>query len=98
MVQTYPGGRYARPAKALLLEGFRIEADTAAIPPDDANTVRPFRPEHIKRSVERVETAISDQSHQGCRTFSEVDRLARHVNDNAGRDHALRTARSIFTR
>ncbi len=32
------------------------------------------------------------------RIVAEVDRLARHVNDDAGRDHALRTARSIFAR
>lgn len=34
--------RRCRPAKALLLENFRIKADPAAIPPNDPNTVRSF--------------------------------------------------------
>ena len=39
-----------------------------------------------------IEAAFPHQRHQGCGSLAEVDRLARHVNHNAGSDHALRTA------
>src|SRR5690606_10348808 len=92
MVETHPRRRYARPAEAALFQGFRIEANPAAVPPDNADTVRPFRPEDVKRAIERVEAAIPYQRHERCGSLAEVDRLARHVNHNAGSDHALRTA------
>ncbi len=44
MVEADTRRRRCRPAKAILLENFRIKADPAAIPPNDPDTVRPFRP------------------------------------------------------
>ncbi|MBB4233066.1 hypothetical protein GGD56_006969 [Rhizobium mongolense] len=98
MVKTHPRRRYTRPAEALIFKGFRIEADPAAVLLDDANTVRPLRPEHVKRAIERVETAIPHQRHQRRGSLAEVDRLARHLNHNTGSDHALRTTRRIWAR
>src|SRR6478609_5275621 len=98
MVQTHPCRRDPRPAEALIFQGFRIEADTTAIPPDNPNTVGPFRPEDVKRAIERVETAIPHQRHQRRGSLAEIDRLARYIDHHTGSDHALRTTRRIFAR
>src|SRR3954454_15760293 len=98
MIQTDARRRRCRPAKAISFDNFRIETDPAAIPPHDPDTVLPFGTEHVKGAVERIETAIPDQSHQRSRSLAKVDRLAGDVNDNARRNHALRTARRILAR
>ena len=53
MVETNTRSCRCRPAEAILLEDFRIKADPAAIPPNDANTARPFGAEDIKGTTKR---------------------------------------------
>jgi hypothetical protein len=57
--------------------------------------------DRVRSSVRPLNAALSeaaDQSHQGSRPLAEVDRLARHINDDARRDHGLRTAQRILAR
>src|SRR5215471_20902141 len=84
--------------KLLLLERFRKQANTAAIPPNDLHPVGSFRAEDVERSVEGINTAVAHQGHQRHRSFAEVDRHAGNINFNARRDHALRTARMTLAR
>ena len=70
MVELHPDMPDPRPAERGFLEAFRKEADTAAIPPDDLHPVRPLRPEHIKRTAERVAASIAHQGQEAVRSFA----------------------------
>ncbi len=63
MVETNTRSRRCRPAEAILLEDFRIKADPAAIPPHDADTVRPLGAEHIEGATERLCGAPHNRSY-----------------------------------
>ncbi|SUA61376.1 Uncharacterised protein [Brucella anthropi] len=95
MIQPHARRRYSRPAKAGFFKGFRIKAYPGAIPPHDFQPIRPLRSEYMKRTGERIETAVPYKRHQGGCALAKVDWLSRHVNHNTRRDHACRTARMI---
>ncbi len=62
-----------RPTKPLLLERFRKQANTAAIPRNDLHPVGSFRAEDVERSVEGINTAVAHQGHQRLPVSAEVD-------------------------
>jgi hypothetical protein len=86
------------PAESALLQPFRKETETRAVPPNQLDSVRSLHPEHEHRAREWIVLQVLlHQCREPVHPFAEVDRPRRHQDPDRATRHHHRAERSAFT-